>query len=123
MPGLAAVGVHLHQKQPSIELIEVEVERLAAAPVGSDQTAHQAALAHRNSQRFIPACCRRFAAGADQGVGAQATKQNEFHGSIRLSRKIARRPSTNRPRRVRSRLLPLPARHERGEGWGALSLK
>jgi hypothetical protein len=52
MPRLAGVGVHLHQEHPSADLVEIEMERLAAASVVDQDAAHQTAFAHGNPKRL-----------------------------------------------------------------------
>jgi len=44
----AGVRVHLHEKQVSADLIEVEIKRFASATVGSNDATHQTAFAHGN---------------------------------------------------------------------------
>ena len=52
------VGIHLDEEQLSADLVEIEIERLAAAAVRADDATHQPAYANRNAQRLKPACRR-----------------------------------------------------------------
>src|SRR5207245_501497 len=52
LTGLAGIRIDLHQEQPPAELIEVEIKRLAALAVGTDDAAHQTAFADGNAERL-----------------------------------------------------------------------
>ena len=80
LPRLARVGVHLHQEKLSADLVEIEIERLAAAPVRPDDAAHQTAFAHRNAQRLkLPNFGRFRREGGRETKKDQRPKVDGFH--------------------------------------------
>src|SRR5207302_1212472 len=84
LPCLAGIRIDLHQEQQPAELIEVEVQRLAAAAVRPDNAPHQTTFANRDAEGLKPTLCRHCSATEYEVCGAKVTEQSESHGSDRL---------------------------------------